>query len=77
MTKYHVSTTINEEPRDDRYVAALNLAGGGKRAFVLAYLVRAVTPGTFRLPAVYVEDMYKPRFFGRAAMGSVTIAAVR
>ncbi len=72
-----LAKTVNEEPRDDRYVAALNLSGGGKRAFVLAYLVRAVTPGTFRLPAVYVEDMYKPRFFGRDAMGSVTIAAVR
>ena len=72
-----LAKTINEEPRDDRYVAALNLKSGGKRAFVLAYLVRAVTPGTFRLPAVYVEDMYKPRYFGRAAMGSITIAAVR
>lgn len=72
-----LARTVNEEPRDDRYVAALNLKGGGKRAFVLAYLVRAVTPGTFRLPAVYVEDMYKPRFFGRDAMGSVTIAAVK
>ena len=72
-----LAKTVNEEPRDDRYVAALNLKSGGKRAFVLAYLVRAVTPGTFRLPAVYVEDMYKPRYFGRAAMGSITIAAVR
>ena len=72
-----LARTVNEEPRDDRYVAALNLKGGVKRAFALAYLVRAVTPGTFRLPAVYVEDMYKPRFFGRDAMGSVTITAVR
>ncbi len=72
-----LARTVNEESRDDRYVAALNLSGGGKRAFALAYLVRAVTPGTFRLPAVYVEDMYKPRYFGRDAMGSVTIAAVR
>jgi len=73
-----LARTVNEEPRDDRYVAALNLKGGSrKRAFALAYLVRAVTPGTFRLPAAYVEDMYKPRFFGRDAMGSVTITAVR
>jgi uncharacterized protein YfaS (alpha-2-macroglobulin family) len=72
-----LARTLHVQPRDDRYVAALNLSGGGKRAFTLAYLVRAVTPGTFRLPAAYVEDMYKPRFHGRDAMGAVTIAAVR
>ncbi len=72
-----LASTVHVQPRDDRYVAALNLTGGGKRAFTLAYLVRAVTPGTFRLPAAFVEDMYKPRYYGRDAMGSVTIAAVR
>jgi len=72
-----LAKTVHVQPRDDRYVAALNLSAGGKRAFTLAYLVRAVTPGTFRLPAAYVEDMYKPRFHGRDAMGSVTITAVR
>jgi alpha-2-macroglobulin len=72
-----LAATLHVEPRDDRFVAALNLTGGGKRAFTLAYLVRAVTPGTFRLPAAFVEDMYKPRFYGRDAMGSVTIVAVR
>jgi len=72
-----LASTLHVEPRDDRFVAALNLAGGAKRAFTLAYLVRAVTPGTYRLPAAFVEDMYKPRFYGRDAMGSLTIAAVR
>ncbi|MDH3232906.1 MAG: alpha-2-macroglobulin family protein [Alphaproteobacteria bacterium] len=72
-----LTRALHVQPRDDRFVAALNLSGGGKRAFTLAYLVRAVTPGTFRLPAAFVEDMYKPRFYGRDAMGSVTIAAVR
>ena len=72
-----LAKTVHVQPRDDRFVAALNLSAGGKRAFTLAYLVRAVTPGTFRLPAAYVEDMYKPRFHGRDAMGSVTIAAAR
>ena len=39
------------------------------------YIVRAVTPGTFRMPAVYVEDMYKPRYFARSSrMATVTIA---
>ena len=41
---------------------------------VYAYIVRAVTPGTFALPAVHVSDMYAPRVYARSAMGSVTIA---
>jgi uncharacterized protein YfaS (alpha-2-macroglobulin family) len=60
------------EPRDDRFVAALDLQAGGRR-FAVAYVVRAVTPGVYRLPAPYVEDMYKPNFFARGAMGVVKI----
>ena len=40
----------------------------------VAYIVRAVTPGTFALPATNVSDMYAPRVYGRTAMGSVTVA---
>ena len=60
------------EPRDDRFVAALDI-WSNKRDYYLAYVVRAVTPGTFRLPAAYVEDMYAPAMFGRDAMGKVTV----
>ena len=60
------------EPRDDRYVAAIEVGGKG-RDFYLAYVVRAVTPGSFKLPAAYVEDMYAPAIFGRDAMGRVTV----
>ncbi|MDH3703648.1 MAG: alpha-2-macroglobulin family protein, partial [Alphaproteobacteria bacterium] len=60
------------EKRDDRYVAALDLRRR-KGAFSLAYVVRAVTPGTFRLPAVFVEDMYKTRYFARGEMSTVTV----
>ncbi len=60
------------EPRDDRFVAAVDV-WSGKRDFYLAYVVRAVTPGTFRLPAAFVEDMYAPALYGRDAMGKVTI----
>jgi hypothetical protein len=60
------------EPRDDRFVAALDV-WSNRRDYYLAYVVRAVTPGTFRLPAAYVEDMYAPALFGRSAMGKVTI----
>jgi hypothetical protein len=60
------------EPRDDRYVAAIDIAGKD-RSFYVAYLVRAVTPGTFRLPASHIEDMYAPAYFARGAMGTVTV----
>ncbi|MBL8664068.1 MAG: alpha-2-macroglobulin family protein [Candidatus Odyssella sp.] len=60
------------EPRDDRFVAALDI-WSNKKDYYLAYVVRAVTPGTFRLPAAFVEDMYAPAMFGRDAMGKVTI----
>jgi hypothetical protein len=60
------------EPRDDRFVAAIDLWRQSKEVY-FAYVVRAVTPGTFRLPAAFVEDMYAPAFHGRDAMGTVTI----
>ncbi|SDG69138.1 alpha-2-macroglobulin family protein [Roseospirillum parvum] len=61
------------ERRDDRFVAALDIDGTESRA--LAYLVRAVTPGTYVLPAPYVEDMYRPRDAGWGAMGEMVIGA--
>lgn len=59
------------EARDDRFVAALDVAG---RPFRFAYVVRAVTPGRFTMPGVVVEDMYSPGVFGRSALGRVRIA---
>ena len=57
--------------RDDRYVAALTRSEGGR--FRLAYLVRAVTPGSFRVPAAYVEDMYDPAVQARGSMGRLVV----
>ena len=68
-----LTETLHAEFRDDRFVAALDLSQDSKRKFTLAYLVRAVTPGVYRQPAVYVEDMYKPWQFGRGAMGTVKV----
>ena len=73
------------EARDDRFFAALNLGNrpfhmwwdaDGKygNAYHVAYIVRAVTPGSFALPATNVSDMYAPRVHGRTTMGRVTIA---
>ena len=60
--------------RDDRYVAALTRGGDDEgESFRLAYLVRAVTPGDFRLPAAYVEDMYDPAIQARGSMGRLNV----
>jgi uncharacterized protein YfaS (alpha-2-macroglobulin family) len=63
---------------DDRFIAALELDGDSEyRRFTLGYMVRAVTPGTFNLPAPAVEDMYAPEVNARGSRGSVTIAPFR
>ena len=68
-----LTPTRHEELRDDRYVAAFGLNGYGNQTFKFAYLVRAVSPGKFTLPAVYIEDMYQPTYFARTRMSRVTI----
>jgi uncharacterized protein YfaS (alpha-2-macroglobulin family) len=70
-----LSTTLYTEALDDRFVAALDLNSGGR--FRVAYLVRAVTPGLYRLPPPEVEDMYKPRYRGRGAAGWLNVSAAR
>lgn len=67
-----LSETEHVEYRDDRFVAALDL----KRedgTFRVAYLARAVTPGSYALPAVEVEDMYKPEYRARGEAGRTVI----
>ncbi|GAA5216220.1 alpha-2-macroglobulin [Corallincola platygyrae] len=48
----------HQEYRDDRYIGAVDLYGRGEQTLV--YLMRAVTPGTYKVPPSYVEDMYRP-----------------
>ena len=73
------------EARDDRFFASFNLGNRTYRSwwdddgkfgniYHVAYIVRAITPGSFAHPAAHVSDMYAPRIFGRTAMGQVTIA---
>ncbi len=66
-----VEDTRNVEFRQDRFLAAVDWYGSDP--FRLAYIVRAVSPGTFRLPAASVEDMYRPDYRARSDTGSVTI----
>ena len=42
-------------------------------AATVAYLVRAVTPGSFVHPAATVEDMYRPDRFARTASGRLEV----
>lgn len=67
-----------EEYRDDRYVAAIDRNASGfdnsQRDFTFAYLVRVVTPGTYKVPAVSVEDMYKPEYRASGAADQMVIA---
>jgi len=80
-----LTDTRISEARDDRFFASLALGRRPYRSwwdqmtdygntYNVAYIVRAVTPGTFALPAVHVSDMYAPRIYARSDMGSVTIA---
>jgi uncharacterized protein YfaS (alpha-2-macroglobulin family) len=58
---------------DDRFVAAFTSYGGNEYSF--AYMMRAVTPGRYRVPGSAVEDMYLPDRIGRTAMGEAEIVA--
>jgi uncharacterized protein YfaS (alpha-2-macroglobulin family) len=77
------------EFRDDRFVAAFDFKRGSQNrnsgrssgetapgtSTTVAYIVRAVTPGTFVHPAATVEDMYRPERYARTAAGKLTIMA--
>jgi alpha-2-macroglobulin len=73
-----LTTPLYAEYRDDRYVAAFDVydgSGGQNREFTFAYLVRAVTPGDYKVPAPTIEDMYKPNYRGRGAVAKTHITA--
>lgn len=63
------------EFRNDRFVAAFDRAAGDARQITFAYVVRAVTPGTYDHPAASVEDMYRPQFSARTATGRMQVLA--
>lgn len=79
----------HSEFRDDRFVAAFDFFGKSSRRnsdgddddtepaseATVAYVVRAVTPGSFVHPAATVEDMYNPERFARTASGRLEVTA--
>ncbi|QSY97244.1 alpha-2-macroglobulin family protein (plasmid) [Rhizobium bangladeshense] len=70
-------STAHTEFRYDRFVAAFNRASGDSREFNVAYVVRAVTPGTYDHPAASVEDMYRPELSARTATGKMEVVAAQ
>jgi alpha-2-macroglobulin len=63
------------EFRNDRFVAAFDRNAGDGGEMTAAYVVRAVTPGVYALPAATVEDMYRPQYSARTASGRMEVQA--
>ena len=61
----------NTEFRQDRFLAAVDWRSSDR--FQLAYIVRAISPGTFHHPAASVEDMYRPQFRARTDTGTIRV----
>jgi len=59
------------EFRADRFLAQVDWRQA--EPFRLAYIVRAVSPGTYHHPAASVEDMYRPQFRANTASGRLTV----
>ena len=66
------SEVAHSEFRQNRFLTAIDRSDN--TPFRLAYVVRAVSPGTFHHPAASVEDMYRPDFTAHTDTGTVTIA---
>jgi hypothetical protein len=79
LTKVKRLTPSFEEYRDDRYVGAWSLNRGYKsrgikdNAFFVAYVMRAVTPGSYLVPAIAIEDMYQPQYRSNTAESHVVV----
>ena len=70
-------SAAHSEFRKDRFVVAFDRTGGASRTFTAAYVVRAVTPGVYTVPAAVVEDMYRPELSARTATGVMEVKAAR
>lgn len=68
---------VSSEFRDDRFSAAFDRNKDSPAVFTVAYVVRAVSPGSYVLPQAYVEDMYRPDRFGRTGTGAVEVSTGR
>jgi uncharacterized protein YfaS (alpha-2-macroglobulin family) len=55
--------------------ASPNPVSPAKASAAVAYIVRAVTPGTFVHPAATIEDMYRPERYARTDAGRLTVTS--
>lgn len=69
------SDTSHTEFRDAFFAAAFDRTQDGEEALNLrvAYVVRAVSPGSYAHPPAIVEDMYRPGRFARTDAGRVEV----
>lgn len=61
----------HSEFRSDRFLAAVDARASDP--FRLAYIVRAVSQGTYHHPAASVEDMYRPQYRARSSTGQMIV----
>lgn len=61
------------EYRDDKFIASFDRRVRQPNSISVAYIVRAVSPGTYMHPPATAEDMYRPERFGRTATGTVEV----
>lgn len=73
----HAGSPVYTEFRDDRFTAAFERRKDDKPVYTVAYVVRAVSPGSYVLPQAVVEDMYRPDRFGRTDTGAVEVAPAK
>jgi uncharacterized protein YfaS (alpha-2-macroglobulin family) len=69
-----LSTPEYAEPRDDRFVSSMVLDQKTPQ-FKLAYQLRAVTPGTYKHPGLFVEDMYATQYYAQTAESTLNVQA--
>ncbi len=78
------SNATHTEFRDDRFVAAFDTTRrqyngqnnrNSERAFTVAYMVRAVSPGRYVYPSASIEDMYRSERFARTETGVTEIVS--
>lgn len=67
----NLSDAEHSEFRSDRFLAAVDSQDA--RPVTLAYVLRAVTPGSFHHPAALVEDMYRPRYRAWTGAGRIIV----
>ncbi len=68
-----VDTPAHVAFRTERFIAALDRGKQDPSRFQLAYVVRAVSPGSFAHPAALVEDMYRPARRARTGPGRTEV----